>query len=121
MAEKRKSPRTGSINLSYICVDKQNNVLQQAMGRTLNISEGGFLIETHFPMKEEYILMASIGLEDDTIDVKGKITHCNPTGDGKYIAGIEITSIEGGDKSLWVNFIQKIMSCNEAPGTDTDR
>ena len=119
MVEKRKSPRIGSINLSYICLDKQNNVLQQAMGRTLNISEGGFLIETHFPIKDEYTLIASIGLEDDTIDIKGKIIHCQSLGDGKYIAGVEITSIEDADRSLWVNFVHK-MSSNDVSETDTD-
>lgn len=120
MVEKRRSPRIGSINLSYICLDKKDKVLQQAMGRTLNISEEGFLIETHFPMKEEYTLIASIGLEDDTIDIRGKIIHCQSAGGGKYVAGIEITSIKEGDKSLWVNFIRK-MSSDEAPESDTDR
>lgn len=120
MVEKRKSPRIGSVNLSYICLDKQGKVLQQAMGRTLNISEGGFLIETHFPMKAEYTLLASIGLEDDTIDIKGKIIHCQSAGSGKYIAGVEITSIEESDKSLWENFIQKLF-IDEVPETDTDK
>jgi hypothetical protein len=119
MVEKRKSPRIGSINLSYICLDKEGNVLHQAMGRTLNISEGGFLIEIYYPMQEEYTLMASIGIEDNTIDIKGNIIHCKSSGDGKYIAGVEITSIKDEERSLWVNFIQK-MSSDEVPEIDTD-
>jgi hypothetical protein len=119
MVEKRRFPRIDSINLSYICLDKQEKVLQQAMGRTLNISKEGFLLETHFPMKEDYTLMASIGLEDDTIDVKGKIVHCQSMGGGKYAAGVEITSIEGGHKSLWVSFIHMMFS-DDVPETDTD-
>ena len=120
MVEKRKSPRIGSINLSYVCLDKQDKVLHQAMGRTLNISEGGFLIETHFPMEEDYTLLASIGLENDTIDIKGRVIHCHSLGSGKYIAGIEITSIDDGGKSLWSNFIHKMFS-HKVPETDTDR
>ena len=120
MVEKRKSPRIGSINLSYICLDKDNNVIQQAMARTLNISERGFLIETHFPVKKEYTMMASIGIEDNTIDIKGKIIHCQPLGDGKYIAGVEIMLIKEEEKPLWVSFIRKMFS-DEVPETNTDR
>jgi hypothetical protein len=119
MVEKRKSPRIDSINLSYICLDKHNNVLQQAMGRTLDISEGGFLIETHFPIEKDCTIEASIGLGDNTIDIKGKIAHCQSSGDGKYITGVEITSIEDADKSLWGDFIDRMFG-NDVSETDTD-
>jgi hypothetical protein len=116
-ADKRRSSRIASLNLTYICLDEQDNVLRQAMGRTIDLSEGGFLIETHFPMKEEYTLVATIGLEDDTIDVKGKIRHCHPTSIGKFLSGVEITSVDDADRSLWLRFIEKVL--NDA-GTETD-
>lgn len=120
MVEKRKFPRISSINLSYVCLDKKDKILQQAMGRTLNISEKGFLIETHFPMEREYTLAASIGLKDDTIDIKGKIVHCQSSGDGKYIAGVEITFIDENDRSLWKSFIGRVFG-HGTPGTDTNK
>lgn len=116
--ERRKSPRIDSINLSYVCLDKNEKVLQQAMGRTLNISEGGFLLETHFEMKKSYTLIASLGLENDTVDIRGKVVHCQSLGGGKHIAGIEITAIESGDKSIWLNFIKKAL--NEEPDADAE-
>ena len=119
MVEKRKFPRIDSINLSYICLDKQNNVVQQSMARTLDISKGGFLIETHFPIDETCTLEASIGLGDNTIDIRGKIAHCQSSDDGKYITGVEITSVEDADKSLWGDFIDRIFA-NEVSETDTD-
>lgn len=106
--EQRKYPRFDSVNLSYICLDKAEKVLQQAMARTINISEGGLLIETHFKMKRGYTLIASIGLEDETADIKGRVIHVEATGGGKYVAGIEITGIENIDKHHWLEFIQKI-------------
>ena len=116
MDEKRRQKRIGSINLSYVCLDKNEKVLQQAMGRTINISEGGFLLETHFRMTKKDTLIASIGLMDDTIEVKGNVVHCQSLGGGKYIAGIEITAIESGDKALWVNFLNRVF--NEVPETN---
>jgi hypothetical protein len=47
---KRKHERIQSLNLSYICLDEDANIIKQGMGRTLNISESGILLETHFPM-----------------------------------------------------------------------
>jgi hypothetical protein len=119
MEEKRSSSRIGSMNLSYICLDEQGKVFQQAMGRTINISEGGFLIETHSAIQEGYTLIGSIGLGDDTIDIKGKIMHCKPLGDGKYVAGVMITFIEENDRSLWTSYIKE-MSSDEVPEKNTD-
>jgi hypothetical protein len=106
--EQRRHQRFDSINLSYICRDKSDKVLQQAMARTINISVGGLLIETHFKMKRGYKLIASIGLEDETADIKGKVVHVQSIKGGKYVAGVEILSIEGGNKERWVDFIKRI-------------
>ena len=105
--EQRKHHRVESINLSYICLDQSETVVQQAMARTINISKGGFLIETHFKMQAGYTLIATIGLEDDTIDLKGKVVHVHDGQGGKYVAGIEITAIENGDQNTWTDFISK--------------
>jgi hypothetical protein len=78
------------------------------MARTINISDGGLLLETHFKMKKGYTLIASIGLQDETVDFKGKVVHVQDAGGGKYVAGIEIEEIQGGDNKLWQEFIRKI-------------
>lgn len=110
IVEKRKYPRIESINLSYVYEDKKNEALQKGEGRTINISEGGFLLETDFQMKKKYILAASISLDGDTVEVKGKVVHCRSIGGGKYVAGVQITSIESDDKTVWRNFIDKLFS-----------
>jgi len=104
--DNRRHPRFDSINLSYICLDKSENIVQQAMARTINISESGLLIETHFKMEKDYKLIATIGLRDETADIKGKVVYAQPTNDGKYMAGIEIT--ENEDEMNWKDFIKKI-------------
>ncbi len=108
--EHRKHPRIDSINLSYICLDQGENVVQQAMARTINISNSGLLIETHFQMKTGYTLVASIGIHDEVIDIKGKVVHVHRTDGGKYVSGVEITDIENKDASLWTDFISRISS-----------
>ena len=65
LKNKRKHQRFASLNLSYVCLDENNNVVTQGMGRTLNISESGILLETNFPIELKYLVLLTIGLEED--------------------------------------------------------
>jgi len=93
--EKRRQPRVGSHNLlSYVCLDEENETVKQGMGRTLNVSEGGILLETHDSINPKHIIMLTIALEDEIIDVKGKITFQKRREDGKYEHGIQFIEID---------------------------
>ena len=47
--DNRKHPRFDSGNLlSYVCLDNQNKIVQQGMGKTIDVSEGGILLELKF-------------------------------------------------------------------------
>ncbi|MBW1910722.1 MAG: PilZ domain-containing protein [Deltaproteobacteria bacterium] len=60
--ERRKHPRFESFNLlSYVCLDENNHALDQGMGRTLNVSEGGILLETPNPIDPKHTLVLTIG------------------------------------------------------------
>jgi hypothetical protein len=88
--EKRKSERIDSNNLiSYVCLNEKDEPIGQGMGRTLNISEGGILLETHAIIDPKYTLSFTISLEDVIMDIKGKVTFNKKRGDGKYESGIK--------------------------------
>ena len=72
---KRKHERIQSLNLSYICLDEDNNIVKQGMGRTLNISESGILLETHFPIDMIYKLRKEIRAYDELSNRQHK---CGP-------------------------------------------
>ena len=71
--DKRKHQRIPSLNLSYICLDENNNIVKQGMGRTLNLSESGILLETHFPIELEYLVLMTIALKEDLLEIKGSL------------------------------------------------
>jgi hypothetical protein len=97
--EKRQRHRINSLNLiSYSCIDATENVVAQGMGRTLNVSEDGILLETHVSIDPEYTIELAIGLEDELINIKGSIIFSAPGKDEKYEAGIEF--IETDDASI---------------------
>ena len=92
--QKRKHDRIGSLNLlNYVCLDENNEEVNQGMGRTLNVSQGGILLETHIPIDKNYIISLSIGLEEEMVDIKGKIIYNQNGKEGKFEAGIEFQDI----------------------------
>ena len=102
---KRKHERIQSLNLSYICLDEDNNIVKQGMGRTLNISESGILLETHFPVDLEHIIRLTISLEEDLLDIIGKPMHVRSLDEGTYHIGIQFADIDADAIGILKNFI----------------
>ena len=87
--EKRKHTRVSSLNLSYVCLDEKDKIVKQGMGRTLNVSESGILLETHFPIDNKHIVTLTLGLEEELVDIKGRPVHTRTNDEGKYEVGIQ--------------------------------
>jgi len=91
---KRRYERYDSLNLlSYVCLDEEGKEWMQGMGRTLNISEIGLQLETHEPIETRYVVLLSLGIEDDLVDIRGKVKYCNRGEDNKFEAGIEFLEV----------------------------
>ncbi|HUV78165.1 MAG TPA: PilZ domain-containing protein [Desulfobacterales bacterium] len=105
--ERRHHPRISALNLiSYNCVDETEQVVAQGMGRTLNVSEGGILLETHSPIDPKNAIALAIGLEDELIDIKGKIVFSMAGKDEKYEAGIEFFEMQDSTLDILKKFIK---------------
>ena len=92
--EKRKNPRIDTLNLFYICLDEDHQVVKQGMGRTLNVSESGILLETYFPIEAAHTVVLSIGFKDWLVDVKGRPAHIRSTGPDVYEIGVEFLDLD---------------------------
>ena len=114
--EKRKHERINSLNLSYICLDENQNIVKQGMGRTLNVSESGILLETHFAIDTDNTVMLTLGLEEIIIDVKGLAVHSCAKEDGKYEIGIEFQDADDPTSQK----IKKFVCALKGPNNDSD-
>jgi len=104
--ERRHHPRISALNLiSYNCIDENEVIVAQGMGRTLNISEGGILLETHIPMDPRNAIALDIGLEDDLINIKGTVVFSAAGKDEKYEAGIEFLEMPDSTFDILKKFI----------------
>ena len=117
---KRKHERIQSLNLSYICLDENANIIKQGMGRTLNISESGILLETHFPIEPEHVVQLTISLEEDLLDLKGKPAHVRSCDDGKYEVGIQFIELDQNACDLLKKFVSSGGVPKQSSATDNE-
>ncbi|MGD8983549.1 MAG: PilZ domain-containing protein [Desulfobacteraceae bacterium] len=93
--DKRKDQRVKSPNLLvYLCIDEEKNKIFQGMGRTLNVSEGGILLETHVPIDPRHTLLLTIAMEEDLMHFKGRIAHTKEREDGRFESGVEFLEMD---------------------------
>ena len=104
--EKRKHARISSLNLSYICLDENNKIVKQGMGRTLNVSESGILLETHLPVDTKHMVKLTIGLEEDIIELEGKPVHSKKNDHKLYEVGIKFQESDESVKKTLKKFIK---------------
>lgn len=92
--DKRRHSRIDSLNMiHYECLDKNDSVARQGMGRTLNVSESGILFETRFTLEIKQMLSLAIGLRDEVVNIKGSAVYSNAGKDGKCKTGIRFFEI----------------------------
>lgn len=104
--QKRKHDRIDSLNLlNYVCLDEKGKETNQGMGRTLNVSGGGILLETHVDLAPCSSISLSIGLEDELIDITGNIVYCRKNDNNKYEAGIEFSEINETELKILNKYI----------------
>lgn len=106
--EKRRTPRItfkGLVHCEQVDVSRLSH--NETMGRTLDISEGGILLEAlqHFPLLSQIDFGIAVG--DEIIDAKGKVIHLSQKEDGKIHMGIQFVEIRDEDKEKLREYCRK--------------
>jgi hypothetical protein len=106
-SERRRYIRPESLNLlDFIVVDEQGVQGEYSMGRTLNISIGGILMETHIPLQAGLQVMITLGLEDELVDVMGRIVRSTSQPDGMFHNGIEFFHASVEDRRIINRYVE---------------
>lgn len=105
--DKRRFPRFNSLNLSYVLVDgAEDEVQRQTMGRTLDVSEVGIRLETHLPVEVGREMLLSVGLEEEVLDIRGRVIHSSRNKEGKNELGVEFLDKDAAASEILVRFIK---------------
>ncbi len=104
--DKRKHFRVNSLNLSYVFVDGDKDEEKQTIGRTLNVSESGILLEAYIPVNLNDKLLLTIGLKEDLVNIKGKVVHIDRDEHGKYEVGVQFKDKDKAASEILEKYIK---------------
>ena len=105
--DRRNHSRINALNLiSYNCIDETGQTVAQGMGRTLNVSEDGILLETHVLIDPKHTVVLAIGLEDDLLNIKGKVVFSMAGGENRFEAGIEFIDTYAAELEVFKKYIK---------------
>lgn len=107
--EKRKHIRIDSVNPSNVNIYSNNILVREGEGKTLNISKGGVLLETPFPIEEDQKLGLTINLEKEFVYISGKVAHTNRQKDNSYWTGVEFFAIDETGQDILEKYIAIFM------------
>jgi len=116
IADRRKHSRVNTSNLiSYVCIDDRGNETTQGIGRAINISQNGILIETHKPIESKYVLLMVIGIEDELIQVKGNVVYSLPDDSRMFRTGIQFLETKEKILSFVINLVKSFSKLSSPP------
>ena len=115
MVEKRTSDRIDSLNLSYILLNEEGQMMHQGMGRTLNLSSKGAFLETTFPIEENHTVVLTIGLAEEMVEVKARVAHFRVLENGRYGTGLEFFGMTKKENDLLIQFFTSNTNDSEPP------
>lgn len=103
--DQRQAPRADSLNLSFFCIDEDSNITHQGMGRTLNISTSGILLETSEQIPQDKTVDMEIAMENEIINASGTVIHSTEYGEDIFHTGIHFTTLSDGARKTLSAFI----------------
>jgi len=100
--ERREFPRIYALNLiNYVCLDTRGKLINQGMGRTLNISEAGILIETRSVIINDGTVLITIGLKNEMLEIECKIIYSTLNqGQKMFESGLQFINISIEDLNI---------------------
>jgi c-di-GMP-binding flagellar brake protein YcgR len=107
--KRRKYERKDSLNLiDYVVLGPEGDPISRRMGRTLNVSEGGILLETHQPLKKGQRVVITIALNEDIVEINGRIIYIRPCEGKLFCSGIEFAEIDKEGEQVVKNYIKAL-------------
>ena len=105
--DRRKYQRVETSNLiSYESFDKDGEIAFNSMGKALNVSQSGIMLEIARLIEAEYVSLTTVDLENNLIKLKGQLIYCRKTDSGLYQAGIRFIATEEGKAEFAVQLIR---------------
>jgi hypothetical protein len=104
--ERRRYPRVKISNLvSYVGKMANGEVLEQSMGKALNISQSGIFIETPQMVFSEIISLMSVDDNNNLVEIMGEVIYSTVFKPGTYGVGIRFEGMHTEN----IRFVTKLI------------
>ena len=103
--EKRRHIRIDSENLSHVIVENGEETLQEGIGKTLNLSESGILLETHFSMESGQRVDLTLALGNELVEGNGEVVHSRTDPAGVSRTGIQFKDVDAETLRMLKKFV----------------
>ena len=88
--DRRRYQRVHISNLiSYVSMDEDGRLIDQSIGKALNVSQSGVFIETSRIILSGFISLMSIDRDNRLIEITGRVAYSRNIESGKFGTGIE--------------------------------
>lgn len=105
--DKRRHIRIESTNLlNFVCMGEDGEPYHQGMGRTLNVSENGILLETYKPLDSQTPILITLSIEDELVDIEGEVVFLKKSAKDIYVAGVQFSQINDKERMILLKFIE---------------
>lgn len=95
MPDRRKFPRIKTRNLiAHLSVDDNGKMISQGLSKTLDISKGGMLLETPYPIPAARLSLMAVDKDSVLFEIKAELVYCRKSAHGLYQAGIKFIGTE---------------------------
>ena len=104
--EKRRFIRYDALHLlDYNVMARDGSKGIYSMGRTLDVSIDGIRMEIRDQLKPGTLLLVTVGLEDNLIELLGEVTHTESKA-GRYISGISFQRMTKEGRVIFTRYAE---------------
>jgi len=113
--EARQYPRVSKLCFTAVKQYDTSGELEGAqLGKTLNLSEGGILLETDTPLPFLAQIEVLLGLESEMLKIKGEVAHLRRREEGLVEMGIRFVEISDHDLELLRSSLEGVGSGDDS-------
>ena len=115
MFERRQAERRYALKfLDYEVISEKGEVLSRGLARTLDVSETGLRLETGDFFDPGQHLRITLGLDNDLVQMDGKVINSQPTTDELCASGVMFLEIDDADRSTYQRHFDELKKAVEA-------
>jgi len=104
--EKRRFIRYDALHLlDYTVMNADGSQGIYSMGRTLDVSIDGIKLEIKDRLEPGTLLLVTVGLEDNLVELRGEIIHTTPTA-GRFVSGVAFRQMTKEGRAIFARYTE---------------